>query len=397
MPLSGIETTISKGGLGRSISLRDSVLYLCTANAVRGTFNLNQGYRITTLSGLDDLGITEANNGKLYRQVKAFYEITGSGKSLTIIGVSATAEHSDILSGTMDLTASPPHGILKSELDKQGGRITLVGYHHKVSSEPLSEGFPGGIHDAATELNTLADAYRQNRTPFFALLGGDELVFSGLKDYSTSDLGNVSLLISSVDSNQTKEASVGFTAGYLAGLPVQRLLGRVKNGSLPVTNAYYTDGTNIEESADRFLTTINNRYLFVRIHQGRSGYYFEQAPTLTSESSDFSSIAYNRTFNKAIRIAGETLTNEVGDEVTLDADGTLGSINASYYTRILEDAIGINMVASGELSGVVASIDPEQTPIRSGSKIFIVLRVQPVGYSTFISLDIGFTANLITP
>ena len=237
-----------------------------------------------------------------------------------------------------------------------------------------------------TQAQAFAQRQQAAARPLSVIIGGDGAVLADLKDYAGGSNDRVSMLISATSGD--KRAAVGLALGRLSGLPVQRSLARVKNGALPVTQAYFTDGKTAEEQMSTWQTLHDKRYLFFRGYAGLSGYYIADDLTLTANTGDTATIALGRTIDKAVRLAYATYIEEVAEEVILE-DGKLAAANVKYLESKIENAVNETMTNAGELSAFRAFIDPEQN-ILSTSRLEVDLRLTPVGYSKTISIQIGF-------
>ena len=183
--------------------------------------------------------------------------------------------------------------------------------------------------------------------------------------------------------------------GKLAACPVQRHIGRVRDGSLAMTTCYI--GSKDATVAD--VETLNNKgYITFRTFVGKAGYFFVDDHLATAVADDYRSIARRRTIDKAYRIAYDTMLNHVNDEIPVTNEGTLVPSMCKAWESELEAAIMNNMTANGEL-GVDAS-DDSDTGVRcfidynqkvlSTSRIEIALSVKPYGYAKYIEVKLGF-------
>ena len=122
-----------------------------------------------------------------------------------------------------------------------------------------------------------------------------------LKDYSSTKFNRVSLLLANTDGE--KEASIGLALGRLASTPVQRNIGRVKDGAVELSQAYFTNGEKVENLSSAWDSIADKHYIFMRNFAGKSGFFFTDDPTLTLF------ILYKK--GMSIRVANALKINEV--------------------------------------------------------------------------------------
>lgn len=189
-------------------------------------------------------------------------------------------------------------------------------------------------------------------------------------------------------------------AGRVAKSPVQRHIGRVRDGALALGAADLTiDGSVAVEAAD--LDTPNNKgYIVPCTHVGRSGYYLCDDHLATAAGDDYHSLARRRVVDKAYRIAYDTLLDYLKDEVACNADGTLVAAVAKAWEADVVAAIAGQMTAAGELGndpadpkdkGVRCTVDRRQNVVSTGT-VRLDIAVKPYGYAKYIEATLGFTA-----
>ena len=382
MALPQVQIEIAQGRLGRIQPVGEQMALVHTATTVSSTFLLNTPYTIRSVKDADTLGLNTSSNTDLYQQIKDYYQVLGDGATLLVLGVSKTTTFSTLAATTSTL----------STLLNNNPGITLLGISHQehtsISPRAAVNGLRGNIQASVALLNGLAERYTNQSRPFHIILGGSNLSsFNDLISYKTGSYSNTSLLISSI--RKSTQAAVGFTLAYLATLPVQRKLSRVRNGALPIAAAYFTNQTTTEDSYSTYADLHDKRYLFIRTYAGRTGYYFADDTNLTQVSSDYASLASRRVLNKIIRISQDVFLNEIGQEVAIEADGTLSPAAARYYETLIENAITLQMVSEGALSNIQAQVDERQQVLKN-DELRVQLEAQPVGYTNTLRVNVGF-------
>lgn len=181
--------------------------------------------------------------------------------------------------------------------------------------------------------------------------------------------------------------------GRIASIPVQRNIGRVKDGSLFPTEMFI-GSLKVDESGSVVASIFEKGYIVPRKHVGRSGYFYADDPMACDPTDDYAHIVNRRVIDKAYRIAYDTMLEELLDEIDLNEDGTMQHAVVKSWQQTLENAINRQMTANGELSatdgeGCQVYIDEKQNVV-STSKIVVTLKVRPHGYSRYIDVNLGF-------
>ena len=396
MGLPRVTINFANSALGAVADLADGVVGLiCTAVAVPSTFALNTAYKLTSLDNLTALGITSVNNPALYKHVSEFYTEagTGSGAELWIYGVADTVT----LAQMLDSTSATGARALQIAAN---GRIRIIIAARKPANgytPTTTNGLDSDVYAAVTNGQVLAGYSKDTyQAPILVLIEGRSYtgMAANLTNMRQASNNAVAVLIGDTKSD-SGNACVGILAGRLAKIPVQRNLGRVKDGSLTISAAYIKD--KIAEEADT--AGIHDKgYITIRSFTGRTGYFFTDDPTCSSVNNDYSQITARRTVDKAYRVAYDTLLNELLDELPVTAEGTLTPAFAKSLENKVESAIVNTMTINGNLGndttdtadkGVQCYVNYTQNVI-STSKVSITLKVKPYGYGRYIEVELGF-------
>lgn len=388
MGLPKVNIAYQNGLLGTIANSLDGLLLMCVKGAtVLSTFVADKPYKIYRLAGLDELGVTSANNATLYKAVKQFYCEAPEGTPLYV------ATYSD---ETMQALCDKDSGKLKGMLQGLKGEIRGVVVLHS-DSEPskVETGLSSEVFDAIPKAQALGDMIAvEMYAPIFIILDG--YAYSGnsgeLKDLSKEKNNRVMVFIGSEDSKD-KHSAVGYLAGRIARIPVQRNIGRVKDGAIAAT-AMYLGSKAVEESVDDVTTIYDKGYVTPRVHTGRSGYYYTDDCLAVEMTDDYAHLTARRTIDKVVRIAYNKILDILLDEIELTDDGTIQEPVVRALEADIETVINASMTAAGELasvdgSGVECSIDASQN-VRATSKIEIVVSARPFGYPRNIVAKFGF-------
>ncbi|HHN48697.1 MAG TPA: hypothetical protein ENN08_07195 [Bacteroidales bacterium] len=235
-----------------------------------------------------------------------------------------------------------------------------------------------------TDANSVANYHAIKYDPVIVFL---PVKFSTLMpDLTTGSANRVGVFVSETG----KEA--GLLLGRLATTPVQRHIGRVKDGAMPITEFMIGD-KKAEEADDRVAEVVAKGYITLGTIRGKSGYYYETQPLATDPSGDYAIISNRRVIDKAVLIAYQTYVNELKDEIEIAADGTIAPGVIKHYQGLIENAINLQMTANGNISRARAYMDAAQNVLSTG-KIEVTLRILPVGYAEEIVVNLGFTTSL---
>lgn len=393
MQLPRVKIQFLNGLLGTVGESPDGLLALiCGASAVEGKLVLNTVYTLTSVDDLSALGVTEENNGKLYKHVKEYYDEAESGTKLIVYPVSTTTKATDICDYTKTATGYARHLITSQNGALRG--IFVAGVNISSSTTASTNGLDPDVFTALPKAQQLAEwATTELYAPLFIGIEGRNYdAGKELKNLSVETYNRVCVVVGDTVSG-SKDAAVGTLMGRIASIPVQRNIGRVKDGSLFPTEMFI--GTSkVDESANVVASIFEKGYIVPRKYVGRSGYFYADDPMACDPTDDYAHITNRRVIDKAYRIAYDTMLEELLDEIDLNEDGTMQHAVVKSWQQTLENAINRQMTAKGELSatdgeGCQVYIDEKQNVV-STSKIVVTLKVRPHGYSRYIDVNLGF-------
>lgn len=387
MPLPNVNITIANGQLGRVAGTDDGVAGLLVSGTATTKLALSTPVQLFSFDELAAHGITEVNNPLAYKDVKAFYDQAGEGAELWLMMVSDAVLLEDICDET--------ESYLKKLLDAASGRIRIAAVNRVVPEEYeaiITEGLDSDVIAALAKLETMAGHYAQYYKPFRALLpalGFVKANVATLKDLKAGDDNHVALVLGADTSDGG--VAMGLTLGRLAAIPVQRNIARVKDGDVGLTAAYFPDGTPTQELEASWDSIHDKGFVFFRRIYGRNGYYFTDDPTATADTDDYCFIARGRVIDKALVIAYTTFVTELNEEIPVDAvSGKVSPALIAAWKTDIEQALGINMTAKGEIVKAECYIDPNQN-ILSTDKIYVKIMITPVGYAKTIEITLGLS------
>lgn len=387
MAIPGIKISYQNGLLGTVNSGSDGLLLLCAKSAGVGSkMTADKPYKIYRLSALEELGVTEANNAALHAAVKQFYTEAEEGTALYVVAYS-----DETMSSFCDKDSGKLRSILQSLKGDIRGAVVL---HPDVSEPVVEKGISSDIISALSKAQTLGDwTASELFAPIFIALDG--YAYSGesgeLEDLSKQAYNRVMVFLG--NEKGSKHSAIGYLAGRIASIPVQRNIGRVKDGSISV-DELYLGSSLIEEKMDDVDAIYDKGYVTPRVHTGRSGYYFTDDQMAVKSTDDYAHLTARRTIDKVLRISYDTLLEKLLDEVEINDDGTMQPSILKAWEADVETAVNSAMTASGELvdvdgSGVECIIDAKQN-VRATSLIEVQVAARPFGYARTIVAKLGF-------
>ena len=390
-----VKIDFSNGALGQVSASADGVIgVLFTGVPVVGKFVLNTYYKVTKFSDITEtLGMTAANNPGAYKLFTELFNQSGDGVEVWLCGFA------DTVTMTTMLTLATANGV-QNMLIAANGKIRTIIVHRTPAVgyvATVTNGIDQDVYTAAAQAQiTAVWAADTLKAPVLVLIAG--LYYSGvpanLTDLTTMTNNRVGIVLG--DTVSGNGCAIGLVAGKLAIIPVQRNIGRVKDGSvLGVVSAYHA--AILIESSD-FASVHDKGFITLRTHVGRTGYYFNDDPLAAPVTDDYNHITSRRTVDKAYRIAYDTLINELLDEVPVTDQGKISVSYAKSLENKVESAIVNSMTAAGELGndpadqndrGVICFVNYDQNIVASG-KVDVTLKVKPYGYARYITVQLGF-------
>lgn len=385
-----VNITRAVGQLNRTEPTADAVVCLVmTGAAVATKIALAEWKQLFSTDDLVTLGITLANNPLAYQDILDFYAIAGEGAELNIMLIVDSTSVTNICDVANDMG--------KKLLDATQGRgvIFLVNKKASVGYTPvITAGLDNDINTAVTKLQAMAVAYQLQNIPFVGILPAMGFSKAGIAAMpARSTLSSDYVALNAWCNKNDGIISQGQLGGWLAKHQVHQNAGRVKSGKLSDT-AFMPDGLDAKEFKYEWANLLAKGVMAPIKIGGKSGYFYNDDPTLTAISSDYSSISWNRTMNKAQRIAYDILVEHQNDDVDVDpSTGLIESSLVSDWEGDVENAIRKQMMPvtgtkQKEISGVKCTIDPASDIVND--KISGVLTIVRKGQAKTIDVKIGY-------
>ena len=392
-----IKIDFANGAIGSVAPSEDGVTGMAiTGVTVADKFLLATPYVLSRLEDLTALGITdEASdaNSFIYKTVKEFYDEAGDGAELWIMAFPEATLPSVILDKTKDNA--------KALLLEANGRIRnlVVAFRPASGYTPsLEEGLDGDVKLAKANGQALAEwAETTLFAPVIVILearGFRDENLTALADLTEGSYNRVALLIGDTISD-SDGAAVGLLAGRIARNPVQRHIGRVRDGEIRASSLFVGD----KDPSVANVEMLNSKgYISFRKFTGKVGYFFTDDNMACKVNDDYAYITRRRVVDKAYRIAYQTLLEYLIDELPLTNEGRLVPAVMKSWEQELIRAIVNQMTLNGELGtdpanandkGVMVYINPNQNVVAT-SRLLISLKVKPFAYAKYIDVELGF-------
>jgi len=391
MALPKVSIELLNDQLGAVENTEDGVAGLVGTGVAAAGIALGESKQVFSLAEAEALGLTSSydttNTTNIWKAIKDFYALAGTGKELWIHIVAKTT--------TMSTICDTANNILKKLLNDAGGRIRICavtrvpdGAYAPVFADQLDP----DVIAAAAKLQALGNEFTLAFKPVRFVLDGRE--FQGntgtLLNLKLSSYNRVAVALFT-DVASSKNAAVGLVLGRLAANPVQRNIGRVKDGELGISAAYLTNqATKIEDLTASSQDAVHDKgYIFVRKFASKQGYFFNDDHTAAADSDDYSSLARGRIIDKAIVITNLVYTDELLDDLDTDENGRIDAGVIKSYQSNIKREIDELMTAEDEISSVRVVIDPKQN-VLSTNKVSVQLFITPKFYSKEIAVKLGF-------
>lgn len=122
---------------------------------------------------------------------------------------------------------------------------------------------------------------------------------------------------------------------------------------------------------------------------GRTGFYVTQGRMKAPEGSDFAFVTERRVLDKACRIARNAALRYLNSSVRVDGAGNILEQDAQAIEAHIGGQLAAGLVSPGEASAADVQVQRDGN-ILSTRALGLKVRVRPLGYISYITIDIGF-------
>ena len=284
--------------------------------------------------------------------------------------------------GNSDLTAA---ALALQQSTKIAGLIHVVGPMNATAAGVLNTAlaaFPTNKKFIRAIVETVD--FTSTESAWITTIETDYALFTS--DYIAVAAGPI--LYPSVISGVNYRRSCAFPAIVRAAqIAISQSIGEVSLGALPsVTTVYHDEYAVPGLDASRFMTTTSI--------PGLTGYYIQRPLMMYSVGSDFTELQYGRVMDEACRIVYSYFVQRLNSRVRLNPttgfilEKDARALESGCYTQLQSGLL--NTGDANAASVAVARNDA----IQSTKTLTVTVKVQPVGYSEFINVTIGFVAAL---
>ncbi len=347
---------------------------------VSSVASLNVPTQVFSIDDVENLGITSDAFPDHHKQLDDFYAETGDGTELWLLI-------------TNDLDTNNVDDKLKTLLDKAKGKLNHVGLMDGTLSKQANGNIAAEYLEYATKMQQVAELYADKNQYFIGFIdAGDFDDPTTIESFETQTKKYVVFVLSGNELGY-KGSNLGQTLGIYATLPVQTSIARVDRGGINITNATFSNGVAIEEYASMYALLQTKRYLFIGQYGNLDGYYYANDLNLAQNSSDFSSIARVRKFNKVLRILDAYFTNESHKELLVDTE--TGLLDITEITRLqsgAENVVSLLMQQTGntQISGIEVELDEENNVLATDTIVIRAVKVTGLAYGKSFEIYAGF-------
>lgn len=348
-------------------------------------FKVNESIRcMTTNEALDNLnGWNPTDNYRpCMNQVRDFFEAVGGRGELWVRIVPEDMPIAQICSITEK--DAPAAKLLRDS----GGRISIWGICNTTPITYTSE----TILDDIAVLKAFREKMSEEHIPTRIIISGrfNEPEYYMYPDLTGADADGISVTLLERE-GRTGVGAVGYTLGCLARIPVHHNLGRVMNGNMGISDAVFINGEKPEERQRWEAEGLNYYgYLAPIKYTGIEGYFFYGDGSAAKYGNMMKPVSMGRVMDKIERITYEVFSRFINNDFQLSAEGKIGANELKNLQGDISEAINVEMLSKGEISGFECVIDPEQDPLTSG-QTKIALRIQPCGYTQLFWIYFAFT------
>lgn len=238
-----------------------------------------------------------------------------------------------------------------------------------------------------TQLSSAANAFRYARGFIEVPVDTDANTISGFAASASLRVGacaGYATVASPINGRKLSRSSAWVVSARAAKVPISEDLGRVATGPcIGVVSLGRDEQATPGLDAQRFCT--------LRTIIGRQGFYVTNGRLMAPALSDFTYLQNGRVMDVAAGVARQALLAYLNDSVRVNpADGSINEKDARNIESFVDGQLRAALTTPGYVSDVQALVN-RTANILYTQTLPVTIRVIPLGYSKFISVDIGFT------
>lgn len=377
-----VTANVTNGNLQRQVLITDGVAGIVGTAKVAG--NIGKVSTVYSLSDAETKGYTEIAEPYLHRHISEFYNELGGSQELWILGTE------DTMTLESACTSTNVNGV-KKLLTISKGRVNLVG----VTRNPAVTYVAGAgfldqdVQNALTTSKVLAQYQQSINRPVRVLIEGrvNDLTVNPIFQPKTAENTFSGVVLGGTLNDGS--ASVGVALGRAVKYPAHVKLGDGMNGTLSVTTAFI-GAKKVDEFDPAELSNFTNAgYIHYHTREGVSGFFF--SIDKMAGADDFNILVRGRLIDKAQRIATSTSTPFLESNVRITPEGKINDADAIYLEQVIKNQLKAQM--SDQISNQDVIIETDQDLINT-STLEMQVKIQPLGYLTWIIVNLGLTKNI---
>ncbi|MBT1702957.1 DUF2586 family protein [Chryseosolibacter indicus] len=368
------------GNLLQDIAAADGIVAICGTGASVGL--LGTPMVVYNLDDAIEKGFTLAAEPEMYRHLQEFYSEVGGNQELHVMVVPDTMTLAQMVDNTNASGA-------KKLINAAQGKVRMLGIYRKPAS-----GYNGGsnfidsdVSAAITNSKVFAEARLSELVPLRILVEGRVQTPAAANTLTPNTLSNGYAGVVLGGSRNDGSASVGLVLGRASRYGAHIKIGKVANGPLTINQVYL--GDKLLKDVANLDTLHGNGFITFMTHPQKAGFFFGIDRMCSTD--DYRLLAYGRVVDKAAVIAAAVYTEQIESEIEVDGTGKIATHVVSDLETVIEQQINVAM--GSQISGVKVVINPDQNIINT-NKLTIKIRVQPLGYSSFIDVELGLTTAI---
>jgi hypothetical protein len=377
-----VTANVTNSNLQRQVLITDGIAGIVAT--AKETENIGKVSTVYSLMDAENKGYKPDTEPYLHRHISEFYGELGGSQELWILGTQDTMTMENACTSTNE------NGV-KKLLSISKGRVNLVG----VSRNP-SELYDAGtgfldfdVQNALITSKVLAQYQQSINRPIRILIEGRVNNLSAVPIFKPTTAENTFAGIVLGGTLNDGSASIGVALGRAVKYPCHVKLGDGMNGTLSVSSAFIGSKKVDEFDPIELSSFTDAGYIHYHTREGVSGYFF--SIDKMAGNDDFKILVHARLIDKAQRIATSATTPFLESNVRITPEGKINDADAIYLEQVIKNQLTSQM--SDQISGSDVIIEANQDLI-STSTLEMQVKIQPLGYLTWIVINLGLTKNI---
>lgn len=380
MSLPKVTVLYSNGNLLANVGDLDGVCAIMGTGAAGALIGVPKV--VYSLADAESQGFTLAAQPDMHRHLTEFYNELGADKELHIMVVA------DTMTLAQMLTNSNADGAIKLTTNAPGKLRMLAVYRNPPALYDGGADFiDSDVAAAIAASKVFGEARLAELSPMRILIEGRVETAAAANTLTPKNSTNPWAGVVLGGSLNDGSASVGLALGRAAKYGAHIKIGKVANGPLVIDQVYI--GDDLLKDVAGLATLHDAGFISFMTHPQKAGFFFGIDRMCSVD--DFYLLARGRVVDKAAVICAAVYAEQIEGEVDIEP-GT-GKI-ATYVVSDLQNQIEqqINVAMADQISSVKAIIDPDQDVVNT-STLNVKLKIQPLGYKSFIEVTIGLSAS----